>query len=298
MTDTGKSIGELYKEADEKSIGNAERCRRFTAVSSFVATGIAVSFLLYDEINFYGMIFVCGLLLWALFAIFRMAEKSGCHKAYLENRMLAEGLRVQNYLFMAGMDRSVASLVPWTWKHDLPHILNILEAVYKENCKDISNDRADSLKESWIRDQKEYHIMAIVRTKEKLRRNSRIVKSATFLTILVYACTLFFEIIWGGLFGQMVYMDPVLIDTLRIIFKVTVGSLSAATVFAGAYYGKFSLEDTLAAHERMAALFETKEKETVNGLDEKTIIYLAAEELSENITWFAYQSKNGPEISL
>ncbi|MCR4727754.1 MAG: hypothetical protein K5796_03785 [Lachnospiraceae bacterium] len=298
MKVTGKSLKDIYNEADETSKKNAAVCRRFTAASSMIATGITIAFLLYDEASLYWMVIVCGLLLLAIYGIFRIANRMSCHRKYLENRLLAEGLRVQEYLFKAGIRRSVASLVPWAWRHDFPESLAVLEKVYKTCKGSVPAEPLNDLLTYWVREQKDYHLSALARTKKKLVTNSRIVGIATVITIIVYICTLAFEIVWGGMFGTVIETDPVTVEMMRTVSKVAVGSLSAATLFAGAYYGKFSLDDTLAGHERMAALFEKVESENAEGLSRDAVIKLAVEELNENITWYAFQSKNGPEINL
>ena len=49
----------------------------------------------------------------------------------------------------------------------------------------------------------------------------------------------------------------------------------------------------------MIALYESAEEEIAkNGENEQLLLYLAREFLNENSTWYAYQSKNKPDITI
>lgn len=75
--------------------------------------------------------------------------------------------------------------------------------------------------------------------------------------------------------------------------------MSAITLFTGSYYGKMSLSNEIDDHQRMIALYESAEEEIAkNGENEQLLLYLAREFLNENSTWYAYQSKNKPDITI
>lgn len=58
-----------------------------------------------------------------------------------------------------------------------------------------------------------------------------------------------------------------------------------------------SLSNVIDDHKKMIALYETAEKEiSQKGESEELLLFLAREFLNENNTWYAYQSKNGPDI--
>ena len=86
-------------------------------------------------------------------------------------------------------------------------------------------------------------------------------------------------------------------DLLRAILKIVLGTMSAITLFTGNYYGKMSLSNVIDDHKRMISLYKTAEERILQeGEDEDLILFLAREYLNENSTWYAYQSKNKPDI--
>ena len=89
-------------------------------------------------------------------------------------------------------------------------------------------------------------------------------------------------------------------EMIRAILKIILGTMSAATLFTGSYYGKMSLSLTIEDHRRMAMLYEKAENKIVqNGGEESEdlILSLAHEFLIENSTWYAYQKKNQPSLT-
>ena len=295
-------IDEVYGAADSLSLQFAEKYRRIIFALSVAGTLLAIAFLLYDEVYWYGMILACGVLILMLFGINRLARRLHCHRKYLEYRLLAEGARVQYYLCRAGLHRNVAALLPWSWQFNVPWTKKVLEQLLQAGKeKDEKRKRAAgcSILDLWVRDQAAYHRNALDRTEARIRRNDRITRAARVLALITYAAALVFEISAGGLFSGKELLPAGQMETARVVLKVAMGSFSAMTLFAGNYYGKLSLEDTAQDHRRMAALYEKTEQEILqNGETEELLLKLAKEELSENSSWYAYQSKNTPDIAI
>ena len=89
------------------------------------------------------------------------------------------------------------------------------------------------------------------------------------------------------------------VDMIRSILKIVIGSMSAFTLFVGSYYGKMSLANEIEDHRRMSMLYEKAENEVMErGETNDLIISLAHEFLIENGIWYAYQSKNMPDLTL
>ena len=301
---------------------NAEKYRRILLALSVAGTLLAVAFLLYDEINLYGLILACGVLLLTLFIINGLAKRLHCHRNYLEYRLLAEGARVQYFLCKAKSRQTAADLLPWSWRFNVPWTEPVLrelgrtvdgapensspaEAAAGEAAAEKNPRGGDSCRsryrilDVWVRGQAQYHREALIMTEARIRRNDRISNLALLLALATYAAALVFEICVGGLFSGSVLLGQRQMEVIRVILKVAMGSFSAMTLFAGNYYGKLSLEETAQDHRRMAALYEKTEAEILRtGETEDLITKLAREELSENSSWYAYQCKNRPDISL
>ena len=343
ISDAGlKKADEMYGAADLLSIQNAEKYRRVLLALSVAGTLLAVAFLLYDEINLYGLILACGVLLLTLFFINGLAKRLHCHRNYLEYRLLAEGARVQYFLRKAGSRQNAADLLPWSWRFNVPWTVPVLRELGMAEIGEPSDlspaetaaggtaagKTADGeaapdgpaageaateidpwnggscrfrhrILDVWVRGQAQYHRDALVMTEARIRRNDRISNIALLLALATYAAALAFEICVGGLFSGNTLLGQGQMEVIRVILKVSMGSFSAMTLFAGNYYGKLSLEETAQDHRRMAALYETTEEEILRtGETEDLITKLAREELSENSSWYAYQCKNRPDISL
>ena len=131
-----------------------------------------------------------------------------------------------------------------------------------------------------------------------LKWHERIVKTALFISIVLYLSALSFEVAFGGLL-----FEPILLlsneDSYRTVLKLVLGIVSAATMFASNYYEKLSPHKKLTDHlkmshfyEKMLNLFKT------HGQTEELLVVVAHEELIENGNWYSYQKENTLDINL
>ena len=285
-----REIDALYGAADVLSLHNAKRYRWILLLLSGAATLLTLAFLLYDEAELHGLIIACGVMLVCLFLIRRFADRLDCHRKYLEYRVLAESLRCQFFLSYAGIGASVAQLLPWSVRMSIPWVSDVLLTVSSQA------DTGDPhpVLDCWIREQKTYHQKALARTARKSRRDSRIAQGVLAVTIAAYIAALLYELI---LYRNVPGTGTE--DLIRAVLKIILGTMSAVTLFTGSYYGKMSLSNAMDDHKRMIALYEMAEEEIQkNGENETLLLFLAREFLNENSTWYAYQSKNGPEIAI
>ena len=308
---TLKPIDELYGAADVLSVENAKKHQRNLWLLSFFGTLVAIFFLLYDEAELHWLIFGCIMVILIIFYINKLAERTECHRKYLQYRLLAESLRVQYFLSKAGIDKNVGDIMPWFVKKDVPWIREVLKTVPPVN----TNEKRHIIN-CWIRDQMKYHQKALNRTTIQKQRDRRISRRVLYITIATYIIALLFEIYVFATPGEIHYnlLNPVLktlndwgimlsysqTEMIRAILKIILGTMSAATLFTGSYYGKMSLSLTIEDHRRMAMLYEKAENKIVqNGGEESEdlILSLAHEFLIENSTWYAYQKKNQPSLT-
>ena len=277
----------LYGAADALSLKNANKLRRILLMLSFAGTLLTMLFLLYDEAELYGLILACGVMILCLFFLRLISDRSECHRKYLEYRVLAESLRAQYFLFLAGIKTRVKELAPWTIKQDIPWAMDILSSLPEP-----ATNKKRSVADLWIKDQKDYHIRKLKVCEKKSRRDSAVGKATVTVTIASYLAALVFEIlVMNGALGGI---D---VNTCRAVLKIVLGTMSALTLFTGNYYGKMSLSNVIDDHRRMIKLFETVENEIkLNGETEELLVSLARECLNENSTWYAYQTKNTPDL--
>ena len=282
-----KAIDELYGAADVLSIKNAVKHQRILLALSIIGTLITMGFLLYDEAELHGLILACTVMILFLFYIRRKAHTLDCHRKYIEYRVLAETLRVQFFLSVAGVQKQVVDILPWFIRQGLPWIEDVLKSLPK-----MSRHERNPIINFWILDQRAYHNGALAKAENKKNRDNRTTRVVIAITIIAYLITLFFELF---IFTQ----NPrnVDVNAVRAILKIIVGTMSAVTLFTSSYYGKLSLTYTINDHKRMIALYDNAEREIARkGETEEILVDLAREFLIENSTWYSYQTKNKPDL--
>lgn len=284
---TLKFIDDLYGAADVLSIENAKKHQRVLFVLAVSGTLLTMFFLLYDEAELHGLILACLVMVVFLFIIRKIADNSEYHRKYIEYRVLAETLRIQFFLSVAGVQRQVVEILPWFIKQSLPWIESVLKTVPK-----MQNPEKNPILNFWILDQKSYRGSALVNAENKKYTDNRTANVVLVITILAYIFTLGFEIyVYTQTPGNLN------INAVRAILKIVVGTMSAIALFTSSYYGKMSLTYTINDHKRMIELYNYVESEiTKNGESEEIIVFLARESLIENSAWYSYQTKNKPDL--
>ena len=280
-------INKKFGVADSLSIQNANLFRLILKLLAVCGTLLVAFFLFYDEAELYWLFFLCLAVISCLWAIRWGADNSQCHRNYLEFRVLAESLRVQFFLSVAGIEENVADILPWFIKKGIdwiPEVLNELD--------DVKIDEKKPILDFWIRDQKLYHENALERAISDKRKSDLVTKVIITITVASYFVACCFEL-------YMLIYSPGNIDAdfWRTILKIVLGLMSAGTLFIESYYGKLALDDKINDHFRMKELYIKAEQEVMEkGESEETLLFLAREFLIENSTWYAYQNQNRPDL--
>ncbi len=289
-----RRLEDLYQGAEALSMKAAVTFRRVVASLAVSGTVLTLAFLLYDEAELCWMILLCGAMLVCAWASLRHARKSECHSRYIEYRALAESLRVQAFLRYAGSARQVPELFTWTQLLENGWIAAAVSAVVIGDGPPEEHD----ISLCWVEDQRAYHEKAAVKKGEMLKRNDWIVKTAAICSIVFFLIVLAFELTAGdlSLIPGVISVD---LNLYRAIFKIVLGSFSAATLFASGYYGKLSLSRQVSDHRKMERFYrEIGEQLSRWGQSEELLDRLAREELTENGNWYSYQQDNTPDISI
>ncbi|HPW53799.1 MAG TPA: hypothetical protein PLI19_02495 [Erysipelotrichaceae bacterium] len=282
-------INRLFGLADALSIKNGKRHRKILLGLSIVSTLLTFTFLIYDEVEMYGLIFACAALLSGLFVLGYYSRKSDYHRKYLQYRILAEALRLQYYLSLAAVKTNVVEIMPWSIRKSVVWIEEVLKTVPVAVAP-----KKHSVLKCWIVAQKSYHEKALIRTEKKNHQDKTISKSVTFVTVMTYLLALIFEL---SVYQHSTFSVDV--NLIRMILKIVLGTMSAITLFTGSYYGKMSLASKIDDHKRMIALYQKSEEEILrHGETDQLLLSLAREYLNENSSWYAYQKKNGPDLVL
>lgn len=281
-------IDNMYVAADNLSIQNAKLHNRILLILPITAILISIFFFVYFELEIHSMIAICVIFLFALLIIEREANKLGCHRKYLEYRVLAETLRVQFFLSLSGTKADILELLPWFTKQGIPWIGNIVKSLPLDDVKE-----RKPITYYWIFDQKAYHEGALLKAEQSYKLQAIIKKWAVTITVIAFLLGLIFEIF------MYFYSPNIDAHHIRLVLKATIGIASLSTLFIEGYFGKMSLYEKINEHKRMISLYSKIEREIAKkGETPEIIIELAREFLIENSAWYAYQSKNKPELVL
>ncbi|HPX32879.1 MAG TPA: hypothetical protein PLT36_05180 [Erysipelotrichaceae bacterium] len=280
-----KEIDRIYGVADSLSIKNGKKHRYILLLLSIGGTILTFMFLLYDELEFYGLIIACGVMVLCLLLLNFLTDKLDCHRKYLQYRILAEALRLQYFLSLVVVETRVVDILPWSLRKGIGWIEEILKSLPQTKIKN-----KHSILQCWIIDQRKYHERALAKTEIKNYRDKTISKMTTIITIGIYFVALIFEL--------FVFNNEVVnINIIRMILKILLGTMSAITLFLGSYYGKMSLSNAIEDHKRMIELYKKAQEDVVvSGESEELILSLAREFLNENSAWYSYQQKNRANI--
>ncbi len=285
---------DVYDAASCLTRQNAQQYRRILAVLAAVSALIAMSFLLYDEAEAFGLILVIGLLLLLSWLLQHYAGRSACLRHYIEYRALAECLRVSIYLRYAGSGIRAENLLSWTQQVETAWILDALCAL-RAGCPP---EKKHDIRECWVEEQRAYHRAGGEKTLQHSRFSDRIVRTALRLSVLLYLLALLFELFCGGELTTPL-LPAANAEGWRTVLKIVMGSISAVTLFVANYYGRLSLPRVLSDHGKMERFFaRMSERLQEEGQTDALLTALAREELIENGNWCSYQRDNAPEISL
>lgn len=286
--DTGRrekrTLAEIRMEAENLSMFHQNAYNRCLKLLSLIGVAAVCSFLFYDELELNWLIFVYAALIALGALILSAAKKRKYHENYVNYRLLAEILRVQEVLDAAGIKRNAALYLPETLRKETDWIRQTVE----DGIHGTPSEDMDKLKTSWLYEQQQYHIAAGQRTGKKQKNNERIAAVVLTLTVCVIAAACIAELIpsvdTGAFFLGRTLKNRILIAT---------GILSAVTVFLSNYYGKQNLERKLHDHEKMAELYQNALKQNENvPLTEEVIENISREEVLENSNWYSYMKES------
>ena len=283
----------LYRAADTLSIRFAAIYRRVLIALAAAGTVLTMAFLLYDEAQAIGLILVCGAMLLTAALLRRFAERSACHRRYIEYRALAECLRVQVFLRYAGSRIEAAELLNWSQQQETAWIMDALCAL----GLGVPPLEGHDIRSCWVEEQLNYHRRAETKAARAAQTSERVVRTVLVASVTLYVLAVLFELLCGGLlFAPRFTVGNV--ELFRTLLKIALGSLSAATLFIAGYYGKQSLPRKLSDHAKMQRFYEKIAAQlALRGQTDELLRVLAREELTENGNWCSYQRDNTPDIS-
>lgn len=240
------------------------------------------------------------LLLVLLSVALSRVHSSRANRNATELRALAEGLRVQNVWRQAGIARAV-SLHYLRRSHDnIAWVRRAMLAasIYPQSDASTLKAAIDGVKESWVRDQKNY-FEKNVHKKERKHRLAKRMAFGLFICGIAITSVVLASSLWG-------LTDEHLAHTLH--FWNMVGEhlaefLIACAALCAAYAKFLGYEEDIADYERSAVLFSTALEKmeahspTPDTEDlQETLYALGIETLQENARWVARTTGRDVEI--
>jgi hypothetical protein len=289
------SLALLYQRKRNKAIGSL----------SFVALGLVLSFLLYDEAESVTALVVYGGLLVAAWLIYRRVDKGKWHERYLLYRTLAETLRVQLYMYVAGMEFQ-PEIPAWRRERRLTFIQGATLPFTITPLQ--SHKNLQWVEACWIEGQLAYHQGSL---SKKGRRNQLNTNMARW--IMIVAVVFYFIVLIGETAFPNRIMNSVIIDfsqtllpakallTVSGLFKIIFGTLFAGIAFLSNYYGKQALPEQMDNDHKMQHLFSLAKKEMTDGngkpeYKQLVLRSLASAHVEETLNWYSHNSSNAPEL--
>ncbi len=130
------------------------------------------------------------------FLVYYWAERHGYQTRYLDYRALAEGLRVQFFWKLAGVEDSVADFYMRKQRSELDWIRNAIRACMIGNSQHSTNklldeeaqrDRLNLVLKHWVEDQAKYFAKAAHREHEELHGRERMISLLFGVTLALAA---------------------------------------------------------------------------------------------------------------
>lgn len=222
------------------------------------------------------------------------------HKKYLYSRTLAEGLRMQFFWNIAGINENVSDYIlrihgkGYTW---VKHILSALRGISFDN-RTIDDGIISDLTGNWINDQLKYFDASVKIMREKIGHYHRVSNVFLFLSILLFL-SIFFH-------GNFFVANFFTLNIMLVIAPIMLGifALIRAFIKTKAY------EQLLNQYEIMQLIYKRAEvriselnssgisQEKRNACFKELFFVIGKEALIENGIWYLIFKDKEPEIEV
>ncbi|HDZ40844.1 MAG TPA: hypothetical protein ENH59_04095 [Bacteroidetes bacterium] len=233
-------------------------------------------------------------------ALFIFSRVKNDHKKYLYSRTLAEGLRIQFFWNIAGINENVSDCIlrihskGFTW---VKHILSALQGV-SFNRKNINDEIIKDLTKNWIKDQLKYFDASVKIMRERIAYFHRVSNFFLFLSILLFLSIFFL----GNFFIANFFM----LNIMLVIAPIMLGIFALIR----AYIKTKAYEQLLNQYEIMQVIYnraeiKTEELNRAQMKQEERLSYfkelfyvIGKEALIENGIWYLIFKDKEPEIEV
>lgn len=266
----------LYSEADALALKHQKMWHFSQKILFGLAGFVALVFVLYTVLNILPLFIVYFLLYIAIAFLFLFFHKN--RESYIDFRSLAEGLRTEFFLRLAGIHVDAAD--QYLRKH-AEELQWIREAMRVANVFDPQKEPALNLVlDDWIKGQGNYFNKSAVREKKKLR-----ILRATSVVLFIL-----------GLLSA-IFVIVITVSHLFAPLPVLAAMILLLPLFGGlleTYAHRMALSEHVGEYSRMRTIFErAEEKWRDNNIknNQEIISELGKEALRENADWLLLHRK-------
>ena len=292
--ETVRKFHDIYLKADALSMKYRDRYLATMKLSSVLGVGIVLSLLFYNQIGLRTMLILYALLPLLSKYIVDRRKKEAYLKKYVDYRVLAEGARIQIMLLVGGQNLSVGYLYPWVVRDENEWIIKALMTGMEHIPGGTLTERHELIRKM-ITDQYEYQKSALSKEGYDVSKTRKASNIVSYITYLNYALVFAAEFIDSSFTKTVLFTLGAYSVTIKNMFKITLGILSASAALMNNYYGKLSLSRKVEDHKKYISLYSEVLKRMEPG-NTDLIIEAAREELRENSAWRSYVKNNNPKV--
>jgi len=296
-----KQLMEWYSIIDQMAVKTRKRDLQITGWMFALSLLFVLTLEIYSNIwtrKFLLAISMLVLVLTATMFLYSRLKKD--HKKYLYSRTLAEGLRMQFFWSIAGINENVSDYIlrihgqGFTW---VKHILSALHGI-SFNRKNIDDETIEDLTEYWINDQFKYFDASVKKMRERITYYHRVSNVFLFLSILLFISIF--------LLGNFFDADYILLSIMLVIAPIMLGIFALIR----AYIKTKSYENLLNQYEIMQVIYK-KARSKINELnrsrmkpEERNVYFrelffvIGKEALIENGIWYLIFKDKEPDMEV
>ncbi len=296
IADQEKFLRNSYAIIDIQAIAS-QKTYFFILKSLFVIGFVTyVFFEIYKHLGLHtGIFFITLSLIGFAIGLYRLPLGQRSHRKYIENRVLAEALRIQFFWHLAGIRETVANHILRLHRREYEWIRYLINGIYGISYRTDAPPAVEpAIQEHWIRNQKNFFSSRINKYKKMVSRLKRW-EAGTFILGVILLVILFLahrSKAYHHLVEWLIVADSIVFGVFGLI---------------KAYYEKRSYEQLIHQYNLMFDIYHSADaklnelKQRASGRKYarlfKAIVKLAGKEaLIENGNWYMVYKDKKPEI--
>jgi hypothetical protein len=259
---------------------------------------LIMSLEIYSNLFLIKIVLGCVMLFFVTAAvIYRVSHTQKNHERHLYNRTLAEGLRIQFYWKLAGINKNVSDYFLRIHRKDFTWVKHLLSAMYgiTYNNRNITQETIKDLKENWISNQGSFFSSSI-KTMTKRLAFYRMISNASFMVAFALLVSIFFFRDFSGK------------DKFHSYLLVVIGTLLGLFALIRGYIHLKGYEQLQNQYELMNVIYKRAESKIVetdtydltpeerNSYLKELFFVTGKEALIENGNWYLIFKEKEPEI--